>query len=91
VSSPVTRVVVTDANVLINLLHVSRLDLLSTLPGHEFVVPEHVAGRLLGTPDIFVVAIRAGLLSVEEADADKLALEKRRFKLSFGSYRELVK
>jgi predicted nucleic acid-binding protein len=128
--------------VLINLLHVARLDLLSKLPGHEFVVPDHVreeidaitvftelivhigrgeaaciaiaakhgwciasdekrrfrreavarigAGRLLGTADIFVAAIGAGLLSVEEADADKLTLEERRFKMSFGSYRELV-
>jgi predicted nucleic acid-binding protein len=168
VSEAITRVVVTDANVLINLLHVARLDLLSKLPGHEFVVPDHVreeitntdwralldaavahgrlklailteldaitvftelivhigrgeaaciaiaakhgwciasdekrrfrreavarigAGRLLGTADIFVAAIGAGLLSVEEADADKLTLEERRFKMSFGSYRELV-
>ncbi len=40
-STPV-RVVVTDANVLINLMHVSRLRLLGTIPDHEFAVPEHV-------------------------------------------------
>ena len=32
------RVVVTDANVLINLIHVGRLDLLGSLSGYEFVV-----------------------------------------------------
>jgi hypothetical protein len=35
-------IVVTDANVLINLMHVARLDLCSRLPGYEFVVPDHV-------------------------------------------------
>jgi predicted nucleic acid-binding protein len=160
---------VTDANVLINLMHVSRLGLLAKIPNHEFVVPEHVreeitipeqrttldaavsegwlkieviddlgaitvfteliahigrgeaaciaiatrkgwliasdekkrflreattrvgVGHVLTTADVFVLAIRAGLLSIEEADADKVTLEGRRFKVSFGSYRELVK
>jgi predicted nucleic acid-binding protein len=41
-SSPV-RVVVTDANMLINLIHVGRLDLLGKLPPYSFVVPEGVA------------------------------------------------
>jgi len=36
-SSPV-RVVVTDANILINLIHVGRLDLLGKLPPYSFVV-----------------------------------------------------
>lgn len=40
------RVVVTDANVLINLIHVSRLRLLATIPDHEFIVPEHVQEEL---------------------------------------------
>jgi hypothetical protein len=40
-SSPV-RVVVTDANILINLIHVGRLDLLGKLPPYSFVVPEEV-------------------------------------------------
>lgn len=46
------------------------------------------AGRVLTTADLFVLAIRAGLLSVNEADADKAALEARRFKLPFASFRE---
>jgi len=41
--------------------------------------------------EIFVLAITAGLLTVEEADADKLTLEGRKFKVSFVSYRELVR
>jgi len=42
VSTTLLRIVVTDANVLINLMHVSRLGLLAKIPNHEFVVPEHV-------------------------------------------------
>lgn len=163
------RIVVTDANVLINLMHVSRLGLLAKIPNHEFVVPEHVreeitipeqratldaavgegwlkieviddlgaisvfaeliehlgrgeaacvalaakkgwfiasdekkrflreavdrvgAGHVLTTVDVFVLAIKAGLLTTAEADADKATLEGRRFKVSFASFRELVK
>ena len=35
-------IVVTDANVLINLMHVTRLDMCARLPGYEFVIPDHV-------------------------------------------------
>lgn len=163
-----TRVVVTDANVLINLIHTGRLDLLGALPGLEFVVPpevvdevsvpkqadalarafevgqilrmsftgtaeleiyaEHVrvigkgeaaclamaevrgwhvasderrrflrlaedrlgAGCLLTTPGIFVLAIRAGLLTIEDADEDKRVLEEHRFKMRFSSFRDVL-
>lgn len=168
-NAPAPRVVVTDANVLINLVHVGRLDLCAQLPGHEFVVPDHVSAeiskdvqraaldsavargvvrvesitsleavgfftdltvhigrgeaaclalanergwsiasdekrcfrreavrligsdRILGTADLVVLAIRAGLLTVEEADADKAVLERHRFKMSFASFRDLMK
>jgi predicted nucleic acid-binding protein len=40
------RVVITDSNVLINLMHVDRLDLLGRIPGHEFVVPDEVREEL---------------------------------------------
>lgn len=168
-STPLLRIVVTDANVLVNLMHVSRFGLLAKIPNHEFVVPEHVreeisipeqrttldaavgegwlkieiiddleaitvfaeliehigrgeaacivvaaqrgwfiasdekkrflreaiarvgAGHVLTTVDVFLLAINAGLLTVEEADADKVTLEGRRFKVSFASFRELVK
>jgi len=169
VNTPIRRIVVTDSNVLINLMHVARLGLLGSLPGHEFVVPDHVreevtnpdqrsaldaaidAGtvklesitdldvlvtfteliahigrgesaciaiaakrgwsiasdekrrfrreaearvggdRILGTVELFVLAIEAGLITVEQADADKLVLESRKFKVSFTSFREFVK
>jgi len=169
VNTPARRIVVTDANVLINLMHVARLGLLGGLPGHQFVVPDHVrdeitnsdhrsaleaaidAGmvklesitdldvlvtfaeliahigrgeaaciaiaakrgwsiasdekrrfrreaearvgreRIFGTVEVFVLAIEAGLITVEQADADKLVLESRKFKVSFASFRELVK
>jgi len=161
-------IVVTDANVLINFLHMQRLDLLGSLPGYRFVVPEHVVreilrpeqgtmlaqafddgtlgrmsikdlgamalfaelvhvmgkgeascialaatngwfvacderglvrrvtneklgeGRLLNTAGILVLAIRAGLLSIEEADRLKGILARHRFKLKFKSFREVV-
>ena len=163
------RVVITDSNVLINLMRVARLDLLGRIPGYEFVIPDQVheeitepahraavdeairrgaiglasltelgalsvfaeliarigrgeaacialaaahggsvasderrtfrreavarlgEARLLGTPDVFVLAIRAGLLMIDEADADKRALEQRKFKMPFASFRELLK
>lgn len=163
------RIIVTDANVLINLLHVDRLDLLGRIPAHEFVVPDHVReeltapgsharihdairsgtlklelledldaisvfvdlirhigrgeaacialaakhgwsiasdekrrfrreavarlgeARIIGTPEVFVLAIRAGLLTADEADADKSVLERHRFKMMFASFRDLVK
>jgi predicted nucleic acid-binding protein len=165
-SSP--RVVITDANILINLIHVGRLDLLGTLPAFTFVVPEHVVaeitdpgqrqhlasalalgelrqesitdlhalttyaelrrimgqgeaaclalaeargrliasdekrrfrrevqvrlgtGRLVTTAGLFVLAIRAGTLSVEQADQAKATWEQHRFRLPFGSFRELL-
>ena len=40
------RVVVADTSVLINLIHVSRLDLCGRLPGFEFVVPDRVRAEV---------------------------------------------
>ena len=40
------QVVVTDANVLINLMHAGRLDLLGALTAFEFVVPDHVVAEI---------------------------------------------
>ena len=165
-SSP-SVVVVTDANVLINLIHTGRLPLLGQLPGLRFVVPDdvvaevtegdqparlaealltgtlttctltelvdltlfaelrvvlgsgesaclalaqgsgwHIASdelgrfrrevharlggqRLLTTPAIYLRAIRSGLLSVAEADADKALLASRRFVMRFASFADL--
>ena len=161
-------VVVADANVLINLIHVDRLGLLGALVGYEFVVPPEVeaeisipdqvrtlahafdvghirrqaftsteelgiyaehtrvlgrgeaaclamaevqgwyiasdekrkfqklakerlgTGRILTTPGVFVLAICANLISVEEADMDKLELAEHRFKMRFSSFREVI-
>jgi predicted nucleic acid-binding protein len=157
-----------DANVLINLMHVGRLDLLGRLPGYAFAVtPDVIAeivrpdqkrqieaaleagtlrreelsdptavalfaelrpqmgageaatlalacqkgwaiasdekkafrrealarlgpGRILTTPGIYVAAIEAGLLTIEEADCDKAKLEAHRFTMAFPSFRELL-
>ena len=161
-------VVISDTNVLINLIHVSRLHLCCDLPAHAFVLPEHVYveitdvpqrkaldeaiaegylrihrttdpdtirlfgeltsrlgrgeaaclalavdtgwtvasdekgrfraeavdrignDRILGTADLFLLAIRCGLLTVQEADADKATLESRRFAMPFESFSELL-
>ena len=161
-------VVVTDANVLINLMHVERLALLGVLPSYVFVAPEPVVaeitdpahvqqlqealqrhdlrqeaitalpeltvyaelrrimgqgeaacvamaevrgwmvasderrrlrrevvarlgeGRLVTTAGLLVLAIRAGLLSVEEADHAKAVLEQHRFRMTFASFRTLL-
>jgi hypothetical protein len=40
---------------------------------------------------VLVLAIRAGLLTIEDADADKRILEQHRFKMPFTSFREVVK
>jgi predicted nucleic acid-binding protein len=163
-----SRVVVTDANILINLIHAGRLDLLGALAAFEFVVPDHVVseitvpvqrqaleisltrgdlrqesitdprelatyaelrrimgsgeatclamaeargwliasdekrrfrheviarlgeGRLVTTAGLLVLAIRAGVISVEEADEVKELLQRHRFRMAFKSFRELL-
>lgn len=46
--------------------------------------------RLLGTVEIYLTALRAGLLTVAQADADKAVLEANRFRVPFGSFREIL-
>jgi len=43
--STAVRVVITDTNILINLTHIGRLDLLGKLPPYSFVVPEEVVKK----------------------------------------------
>jgi predicted nucleic acid-binding protein len=50
-------------------------------------VGEH---RLINTPGLYLLWIRTGILTVAEADAAKAALESRRFRMTFGSFQELV-
>jgi predicted nucleic acid-binding protein len=163
-----TRIVVADANILINLYHAGLLTLLEQLPGFEFVVPGEVdaeitdpdqrrlvdelfgrgkvrrlslgsAGelaiyaelrtvmgsgeascialaethglylasderrvflreaktrvgekRLLTTPGLFVLAIRAGILTLAAADAAKAVLEQHRFVMRFASFADVI-
>ena len=165
--SPET-IIVTDANILINFIHVERLELLGTLSAYRFVVPDHVAaeitipeqqqqlqaafdrhdleqeslttpeelalyaelhrvmgqgeaaclamaesrgwliasderrrfrrevfsrlgeGWLVTTAGLFVLAIRAGVLTVEEADRMKAVLEQHRFRMTFASFRDVL-
>jgi predicted nucleic acid-binding protein len=47
-------------------------------------------GRILTTPGIYVLAIRSGLLTIKEADADKTKLEACRFAMNFGSFRDVL-
>jgi hypothetical protein len=46
--------------------------------------------RIIGTADLFVRSIHSGLITIEEADSDKATLERRRFKMPFGSFREMI-
>ncbi|MHB8894936.1 MAG: hypothetical protein ACYC99_07145 [Candidatus Geothermincolia bacterium] len=164
------RIVVTDANVLINLIHVARLDICASLPGYEFVIPDHVreeikdsgqrtaldeaiarsvfriesittivgialfdelkermghgeaaclalavggdwmvasdekgrfrreaesrigGTRLIGTKHLYLLAIGAGLIGIDEADADKDMLEEHhRFRMDFDSFHNLMR
>ena len=57
-----TSVVVTDANVLIKLMHCHRLELLGDLPGFEFVVPDHVATEIVRVEqkEMLGAAVEAG-------------------------------
>jgi len=164
----VVRIVVADASVLINFIHVDLLSLLGRLDGFEFLVPEQVIeeisrpgqaaklaaaleaghlirvvstdpgeiqsyaelhdvmgrgeaaclaiaeargwwvacdergrflrhlrdrlgpGRVVNTPGLFILAIRAGLLTFKEADRLKVVLEEHRFKMRFTSFREVA-
>lgn len=47
-------------------------------------------GRVVNTPGLFLLAIRQGVMTVDEADEAKAVLERHRFRMSFSSFRELV-
>ncbi len=163
-----TRVVVADANILINLCHAASLHLLERLPGYDFIVSSEVdaevtnpdqrrqldevfgrgalrrealasmselsvfaelrarmgsgeasciamaqvrhlhiasdergiflreaaarigAKKVLTTPWLFVLAIRAGLMTVATADAAKHLLERHRFTMRFASFGDVL-
>jgi predicted nucleic acid-binding protein len=73
--SSIVRVVVTDTNILINLLHIGRLDLLGQLPPYSFVVPEEVVKEVRDPQQAQALrtAMSSGLLSeVQLADPAEL-------------------
>jgi predicted nucleic acid-binding protein len=48
------------------------------------------AGRTVNTAGLFVAAIRAGAISVEDADHAKSILEQHRFRLPFRSFGDVL-
>jgi predicted nucleic acid-binding protein len=60
-----TRIVVTDATVLINLIHVDRLAMLGSLSGYEFVVPPEVEAEVCmpAQADMLAQAFRDGYIT----------------------------
>lgn len=46
--------------------------------------------RIINTPGLYVLWVRLGLLSVEQADDAKAVLETNRFKMSIQSFRDVV-
>ena len=66
VSDGKVNVVVADANVLINFIHIGRLNLLGQLPGLSIVVPEHVVEEISNEAqaDELHNAIESGFLAV---------------------------
>lgn len=47
-------------------------------------------GRVLNTPGLLLLAIRKGLLTVQEADEMKHALELKRFRVKFTSFGDIL-
>jgi predicted nucleic acid-binding protein len=47
-------------------------------------------GRILNTPGLLVLAIRAGLITLEEADRAKHLLEQHRFRMRFNSFKDVI-
>ena len=47
-------------------------------------------GKVLSTPGLILQAIRNGLISVDKADEIKKQLEEYRFRMSFGSFHDIV-
>ena len=48
------------------------------------------AEHIMNTAGLFVLAIRAGLMSIEDADHAKAMLEQHRFRLPFSSFRDVM-
>ena len=46
---------------------------------------------LIGTKDLYLLLIQAGLLTVDEAELDRKVLEQHRFRMKFSSFRDLMR
>lgn len=57
----------------------------------RMIVEQLGAKRLLTTPAILLSCIRAGVLTVVDADAIKAELERHRFRMAFTSFAELTR
>jgi len=55
----------------------------------RMIVEQLGAARLLTTPAILLRCIRAGVLTVADADAIKAKLERHRFRMAFDSFADL--
>lgn len=55
----------------------------------RMIIDQLGAKRLLTTPAILLRSIRAGVLTVADADAIKAELERHRFRMAFKSFAEL--
>ena len=47
-------------------------------------------GKIFTTAGLILLAIRKSILTVDEADSLKATLEKKRFKMNFSSFRDLL-
>ena len=77
----VSRIVIADASVLVNFLHLDRLDLLERLPGFEFHVSEHAAAEVTRP-------VQAATLE-ESIDAGRLRLAAMTDTVEISRYAEL--
>lgn len=68
-------VIVTDANVMINFIHIGRLDLLAKLPGMRFVAPEDAVAEITDAAqatDLHAALEKGGLDEVRMTDAEEI-------------------
>jgi predicted nucleic acid-binding protein len=77
-----TVIVITDANVLINLLHIGKVELLAELPGFRFKVPPEVLNELTNPQDraqidAVIAAKKIDEMVVSQMDALTLFAELR--------------
>ena len=68
-----TIVVITDANVVINLFHIGQLTLLGSLPPYRFRIPSDVLAEIIDPAQQAAVTARIEAGDVEETTVDDMA------------------